>query len=62
MKSYKESHSQWLTENPLRVDVTDVNDLTVRGEVTNGSKMYKTDHGFFTQFKTALTMKKPETI
>ena len=37
MKSYKVSHSQWLTENPLRVDVTDVNDLTVRGEVTNGS-------------------------
>ena len=62
MKSYKVSHSQWLTDNPLRVDVTDVNGLTVTGEVTKVPKMYETDHDFFTQFKTALTMKKPETI
>ena len=50
----KVSHSQRSTENPLSVDVNDVNGLKVTGKVTNMSKVYETDHDFFTKFKTAL--------
>ena len=44
----------WFTENPPRVDVNNVNGLTVTGKVTDRSKVYETDHDFFTMFKTAL--------
>ena len=47
-----------LTVNPLRVDVNDVHGLTVTGKVTDMPKVYETDRGFFTKFKTALKWKK----
>ena len=43
-----------LTVNPLRVDVNDVHGLTVTGKVTDMPKVYETDRGFITKFKTAL--------
>ena len=44
-----------LTVNPLRVDVNDVHGLTVTGKVTDMPKVYETDRGFITKFKTALS-------
>ena len=43
-----------LTVNPLRVDVNDVHGLTFTGKVTDTPKVYETDRGFITKFKTAL--------